>query len=230
MLKLHLESSVFSGLDGIILPKAETSEQVAETDMIITRLESERNITSGTISINLVVESAKGVVDMLKIATSSKRIQSISIGQEDLSLDLELGDSQANEVINFARYYAILVAHAAGISPLGLVGSVADLNPETYRQNAIKSRNFGFKGAMAINPSQVLILNEVFSPAQAEIEFAERIIESYERGKAREVGVRRVSEMMIDKPVYLRAKSLVERSKEIKTLENVRKGIIENSH
>ncbi|MGI0090627.1 MAG: HpcH/HpaI aldolase/citrate lyase family protein [Nitrososphaerales archaeon] len=230
LLELDLKSSVLSGLAGIILPKAETVENIVQVDKIISELERERNIPLGKISINLVIETAKGVINALDLATSTSRIGTMSVGHEDLSLDLEIGyEDQRSEVLNSIRYQMIIVARAAGVTPLGLMGSVADLNLVSFRENAIRSKASGFKGAMAINPSQVLILNEVFSPTRAEVEESEIIIRSFEAGSAEGKGVVKAGELMIDKPVYLRARSIVERAKIIGELEHRRKQIVESS-
>ena len=213
-----LESAVVSGVKGIILPKVETAEDVTNVDLAIAKLESKQNLQKGGISLTVVVETARGLANALEIAAMSKRIESVSVGFEDLCTDLNI-TNPSNELFTYTLYQLVIVARAVGVTPLGLAGSIADLNAATFRESAVRSKNLGIKGAMAINPSQVSILNEVFSPTAVEVAESKKIVEAYEESISRQSGAMKLDGKMVDKPVYLRAKSVVDYSGAINKLK-----------
>lgn len=219
-----LEFAVVSGVRGIVLPKVESAQNVKSVDRAIAKLESKRNLPRSGVSLTVVIETAKGLANTLEIASASKRIESISVGFEDLAADLNI-DQTSSDLFTHTLYHMVVVARAVGITPLGLAGSVADLNPTTFRDSAIRSRNLGIKGAMAVHPSQVPILNEVFSPTEEQVMESKKIVETYEAGLPSGSGSMKLNDRMIDKPVYLKARSLIDYSTLINEIEQKRNSL-----
>jgi citrate lyase subunit beta/citryl-CoA lyase len=107
---------------------------------------------------------------------------------------------------------AVFAARAAGIMPLGFIGSIAEFHDlDAFRETIRRSRRFGFIGASVIHPSQIAILNEEFRPSAAEIDHASRVVAAYDRALADGVGAVTVDGRMIDVPVVDRARLLLER-------------------
>lgn len=207
-LKGDLEFAVVSGVRGIILPKVETAENVVNVDLAMANLESKQNLRKGGISLTVVVETARGLANALEIAAASNRVESMSVGFEDLCTDLNIANP-SSELFTYTLYQIVIAAKTVGATPLGLAGSIGDLNTTTFRESAIRSKNLGIRGAMAINPSQVSILNEVFSPTAAEVAESKKIVKAYEASISRQSGAMKLEDRMVDKPVYLRAKDVV---------------------
>jgi citrate lyase subunit beta/citryl-CoA lyase len=81
------------------------------------------------------------------------------------------------------------------------------------RQWGEKSRAMGFEGMGCIHPAQIQVIHEAYSPSQAEIDKALKIVAAFEDAKARGLGVVSLGSKMIDPPVVNRAVKLVERAK-----------------
>jgi citrate lyase subunit beta / citryl-CoA lyase len=122
----------------------------------------------------------------------------------------------------------VFAARAAGIMPLGLIGSIAEFRDlDRFRLTIRRSRRFGFIGASVIHPSQVPILNEEFRPGAEEVDHARRVVAAYDKALAEGVGAVTVDDKMIDVPVVERAKLLLEREGAIDARES-RKARVES--
>jgi citrate lyase subunit beta/citryl-CoA lyase len=114
----------------------------------------------------------------------------------------------------------VFAARAAGIMPLGFVGTVAEFHDlDDFRETVRRSRRIGFLGASVIHPSQVAILNEEFRPGAAEIDHATRVVAAYYKALAEGVGAVTVDGKMIDVPVVLRAQEVLAIHEAIKERE-----------
>ncbi|MDA4130025.1 MAG: CoA ester lyase [Thaumarchaeota archaeon] len=215
-----LRASVWPDLSGIILPKVETDVQVMEIENDLETVERERALVPGSIRLWAVVETAKGVKNVFEIAASSKRLDFLSAGDEDLALDLGITPTVGGSELGYVKSRVVIAARAAGITPLGLAGTLADFTDlDGLRRSAMNAKSMGFKGAMAIHPSQIQILNEAFSPATEEIEAASTIIELYEKALSEGKASIQFQGKMVDTPVYQRAKKTMELANSIREME-----------
>jgi len=113
----------------------------------------------------------------------------------------------------FIRSSTIFAAKAAGIMPMGFIGSIADFrDQEAFRTIVRRSRRLGFMCASAVHPLQVQVLNEEFSPDPAEVAKAEKMIAAYDDAYAKGLGAVQFDGAMIDVPVVNRARSVVARA------------------
>ena len=118
------------------------------------------------------------------------------------------------------KQMAVFAARAAGIMPLGFIGSIAEFHDlDGFRQTIRRSRRFGFIGASVIHPSQVPTLNEEFRPSAQEVDHARRVVAAYDKALAEGVGAVTVDGKMIDVPVVERAGLLLEREAAIAARE-----------
>jgi len=93
------------------------------------------------------------------------------------------------EALSMPKQMAVIAARAAGIMPLGFIGSIAEFHDlEGFRATIRHSRRFGFIGASVIHPSQVPILNEEFRPSAEEVDHARRVVAAYDTALAEGVG------------------------------------------
>ena len=118
-----------------------------------------------------------------------------------------------------------MAARAAGVMPLGFIGTVADYRDrEVFRAMVRRSRRFGFEGASCIHPSGVDILNEEMTPDAGEVDRARRIVSAYESAESAGTGAITMDDRMIDVPVAERARRLLDRNAVIEARETGKTG------
>lgn len=214
MMLADLEAAVIPGVAALMLTKVDSAEQVEAVAEIVAELEQERGIAPGSIRFVVLVETARGFFRLEQIARAHPRIVGISLGAEDFALSV--GMLPEPEGLFYPKQQTVFAARAAGILPLGFVGTVADYkDQDAFRAIVRRSRRLGFLGASAIHPLQISVLNEEFGPDPAEVARAERMLAAYEESLARGVGAVAFEGAMIDIPVVERARQLVARARAI---------------
>jgi citrate lyase subunit beta/citryl-CoA lyase len=214
-----IEASVIEGVDALVLPKVDSPEHVWAISEIITELEHERGLEVGRLKYFILVETPEGILRMAEIAKADRRIVAISVGGEDLSAAASMASD--DDSLYASNMHCVMCARAAGILPLGFVGSIANFNDTVMFQDMIeRSRRLGFEGSAAIHPNQVKILNLVHRPDKAEIRKARRIIKTYDEAYERGIGAIQFEGIMIDVPVVERARNTIRRMDAIIAREN----------
>jgi citrate lyase subunit beta / citryl-CoA lyase len=157
-------------LSGLRLPKVESLESVRLVAETLEALRSEA-------SIQCLIESALGLELALEIARSHERVAGISLGEADLAADLGVRDEAG---LLYARSRIVSASRAAGLpGPVQSVyTNVKDL--DGLRRSTEEGKNMGFVGRSAIHPSQVPIINEVFTPTEEEVAEAQELLERLE--------------------------------------------------
>jgi citrate lyase subunit beta/citryl-CoA lyase len=213
-----LEAVVGAGVQAIALPKAESAQHVELVAEILDELEAERGIATGTTRMLAMVETCSAFFRIAEIAKASPRLVALNLGAEDFALSA--GMPPTAEGLFMPKQMCVLAARAAGIMPMGFVGTVADFGDlDGFRETVRRSRRLGFVGASVIHPSQIPILNEEFRPSAAEVEHARRVVAAYDAALAEGVGAVTVDGAMIDVPVVERARLLLEREAAIAARE-----------
>lgn len=211
LLEADLEAVVGAQLDGISLPKAHTPEIVQQVDHYLILLEKIRGLPVGQVKIIPWIESAEAVMNALAICRSSDRLIGASIGGEDYANDIGIQRTPLGEEIKWARYAVATACRAAGVLAIDTVENDYR-NEEQLRRDASLVRSIGFRGKYCIHPDQVPIVNEVFQPSADEVEYAKRVVAVYEEGRARGIGAVGMDGVLVDWPVYIRAKNLLEQA------------------
>jgi citrate lyase subunit beta / citryl-CoA lyase len=215
-----LDASVHEGLHAIFIPKVESPEDVLRVDRRITALEKERGLEPGSVKIAVHVESPIGVLRMQEVAALGGRIESMSMGMDDYRLELGVEASEEASEILFPVALMVTVSKAFGISPLGIVGSVAKIRDlDSFERAAERGRQLGCDGAYCVHPDQVPILNRVFSPAPRSVEHAARVVDAFEAGTRTGRAAINLDGEMVDTPVYKRARLILQRAGAIAEVE-----------
>lgn len=206
--KKDIEAVVKAGVDVIRMPKTETAEEVVEVEREIEKVEKERGCLGRT-QIMAAIESALGIVNAYAIATASKRMMGIALGAEDYSANLKTQRTPGGAELLLARETIVVAARAAGIAALDTVYS--NLNDmDTFRKEVELIKTLGFDGKSIINPRQIEIVNEVFTPSEKAIEKSKVILAAIKEAEQRGSGVIAVNGKMIDRPVVLRAQRTID--------------------
>lgn len=199
-------------MKGIVLPKAETKEDIQFVSKIIEEKEKEFGITIGEIQLVPLIESALGVHNAFSISSSSKRVRSLAFGSIDFTLDIKGETTSHGLELLYARSQLVIASRAAGIeSPIDTVFSDFKDSEGLNRETKL-IKELGFQGKLVIHPSQISIINEVFMPTQTEVEKAFQIVSAYEEYKKVGTGVFELDGKMVDLPVVEQARKILERS------------------
>jgi citrate lyase subunit beta/citryl-CoA lyase len=197
--------------DLVLIPKAETSDQIGEADRLMRELKVSNGIDRA-IWLMPILESALGIENAFSIATVSPNVAALTIGLEDYTADLGVVKTLEGRESQYARSRLVNAAKAAGIQAIDSVfGDVGDL--AGLRQWGEHSRALGFEGMGCIHPSQIPVIHEAFAPPQVEIERALKIVAAFEDAQQRGLAVVSLGSKMIDPPVVERAHKLVVRAK-----------------
>ena len=206
-----LDEIVPESPDLILIPKVESTEQIAEGDRRIAEIKSNYGITR-PIWLMPILESALGIESAFSIAKASPQIVALTIGLEDYTADLGVVKTLAGNESLYARQRVVNAARAAGVQAIDSVfGDVGDL--EGLRAWALNSRALGFEGMGCVHPIQIPAIHEAFAPSTAEIERARKIVAAYDEAQEKGLGVVSLGSKMIDAPVVQRALKLMARAK-----------------
>jgi citrate lyase subunit beta / citryl-CoA lyase len=212
----ELESTVFSGLTGIVLHGVREAAEVANAGEHLDLLEKSRGISRGSLEIDVEVDNAAGVWNALEIARASERFGTLTINELELSrsLGMSLKPVAEFEPLEYIKSQIITVAIAAGGQahgmsyPLSLTQEKAD---EGALQKAVRrARDTGFKGAVCPDVSWIKACNEGFRPSSEETAYYGKVREVFAEGLKRGMASVPIDGKMIDVPVDVRARVYLE--------------------
>lgn len=219
-LEADLEAVVWPGLACIMLPKAETAAELWALDGALGRLERDRGLAQGSVQIALLIESALGVWNLHEVLHASKRIATVSAGGLDMMLDLGQEPGGGADSNAYIRGRALVLARLAGVQAQGMVGAARGAAAGDARfEAAVASRKAGFRGTNLTHPDGIDSINRGFTPQPEDLEYARRVIVAYEEGLRQGIGAVGLDGQMIDLPVVLRVRRLIERAAEIEAFE-----------
>jgi citrate lyase subunit beta / citryl-CoA lyase len=215
-----IEAAISPLITALKLPKVQSADHVKLLAELVDSLEAKRGMRVGTTRLIPMVETADAFFSLHAIAKASPRVATVLLGGEDFALDC--GFEPDPEVYQYPKQQSLLAARAAGLTPMGLIGTVADFSDaEAYRAVVRHSAKFGFEGASCIHPSNVAVLNEEFSPKPEAVAHARRVVEGDKKAIAEGRGSWSLDGKMIDIPVVIRAQRLIARADRIAARGNV---------
>ena len=199
--------------DYIRLPKGESGEEIKEIDDIITRAEEKYNFKVGSIGIMVSIETLKGLRNAYEIASASPRMIAIAIGGEDFSASLKTEKTKGNPITGgrelfVARNMIVFAAREAGVQAIDSVFS--DMRDEETLVNEVELvKELGFDGKSCVNPRQIDIIHQVFTPSNKAINYAYRVLDVYQEAMNKNSGVIALDGKMIDMPMVIRAERVL---------------------
>lgn len=196
---------VRSRLDGIILPKVESPATIQTIDWLLTNLEREHGLPVGVVDLIPIIETAKGLRDVDAILTAGTRVKHCAFGAGDFTLDVNMRWTRDEGELAYARARVVTASRAAGIeAPLDTVW--VDLQDEEGLEASTRlALTLGFQGKMCIHPNQIPVVNRVFTPTNAEIDFAERVVAAFAQAEKAGSAAIQLDGKFIDYPIVYRA-------------------------
>jgi citrate lyase subunit beta/citryl-CoA lyase len=202
---LDLEAAISPRVAALAVTKVDSADNVRLIAEVVSELEAERGMAVGTTRFIVMIETADAWFRMPEIAKASSRIAALTLGGEDFALSV--GMLPTAEGLFMPKQQLAIAARAAGVLPLGFIGTVADYKDlDAFRETVRRSRKLGFRGASVIHPGQIAILNEEFAPSAEDVASARRIVAAYDEAVAAGHGSISVDGKMVDVPVVERAR------------------------
>ncbi len=203
-----LRAAVRPGLEGLVLPKVQSAQEVQTVAAYLDGREAEVGLERGSVALAAAIETPRGLFNALAIADSSPRLVALMFGAEDYGWELGLPavrEEEAAELIH-ARSSIVAAARAAHVQPVD--GVWPDLGDEDgLRLDIAKARRLGFGGKALFHPSQIDAINAAFAPTPAEIDYAERVTDAFDEAFARGEGSIAFEGRLVDRPIVERARA-----------------------
>ena len=200
-----IRCAVAGGCDSVRIPKTETAEDVRRVEAAIAAAEQEFGVEPGRTLIMAALESARGVMNAFEVCQSSPRLFGIALSGGDYTKDLQTTISGTGVELMGARQHMIIAARAAGVQCFDTVYTNLD-DMDGFRRDVETIHAMGFDGKSIINPRQIPIVHDVYTPRQKDIIFAEKVVREIESKQAQGIGVFTVDGKMIDIAFYAGAK------------------------
>src|SRR5712692_6349830 len=206
-----LEAVLRPGLDGLVLPKVETAEEVLKVESVLKTREPERKIARGSVRLLVAIESPRGLLNAPAIAAASSRVVGLMFGAEDYGREMGLPTKREDEAQDMLYARSAMAVAAASAHVQAIDGVWVDLkDSDGLGGFARQSRRLGFSGMSLIHPSQIDPINAVFSPTPEEIEYAKQVVQAFEEANARGDGSVAFGGQLIDRPIVERARRALE--------------------
>ena len=192
---------VAGGADTIRIAKTERAQDVRVVEEAVTAAEEEFGIPVGRTLLMAAIESTRGVLNALEICESSERLFGIALSGGDYTKDLQTVISGTGVELAGARQHMIIAARAAGVQCFDTVFTNLD-DMEGFEREVRMIKMMGFDGKSLVNPRQIEIVHQIFTPTRKEIIFAEKVVREIDEKKAQGIGVFTVDGKMIDIAFY----------------------------
>ncbi|WP_428487964.1 HpcH/HpaI aldolase/citrate lyase family protein [Rhodopila sp.] len=204
-----LSAVVRAGLDGIILPKVEHGHELRAVDWLITNLERERGLPVGVVDLIPIIETALGIRNLTDICGAETRMRRIAFGAGDFTLDMGMAWTRTEAELLPHRAACVLHSRAAGLEP-PLDTVWADLrDSDGFAASARHAAGLGFQGKMCIHPDQVAGANAAFTPDEATVAQAARVVAAFETAEAQGMASIQLDGQFIDYPIVQRARRVL---------------------
>jgi len=225
MTNADCEAVIDEGLTAVCLAKCGGPDDVKRLDWKLEEMEQRRGLKIGSIEIQLLIETAKGMMNVYQSATASKRVNSLIFGAVDYTTDMGVTLNQPiGEEQKWARARVCCAAKAAGIVVIDCP-YVAFKDAEGFEKDTLYGRQLGFEGRMLIHPSQIEPSHRIYTPAPERVEWAREVVKVFEEeGITKGSAAVAYKGKMVDTPVYLGAKKILETAAEIEAKERKHSG------
>ena len=200
------------GITGFMYPKSTKEEDVYFVGKLLETIEYEKNIPVGTFKLIPLIETAGAIVEIKEICNACTRVVAVAFGCEDYVADLCGKHDPDGQSIFYARNAIVNAARSAGVLPIDTVHiRVHDL--EDLERNLILSKNLGFEGMLVLNPKELPLVNQYFSPSEEEVAWAEEMIQLTAEAKAEGKGVAVKNNKFIGPPMLKMAEKILAKAK-----------------
>jgi citrate lyase beta subunit len=197
--------------DAYVLPKVETEEDIWRICEILDEAEQQRGWPAGDIGLIILIETPRGILNLREICDAEKRLKAIIFGAEDYASFIGAKRTREATEVLFARSAVVNACGAFGLQAIDMV--FIDFSDDAgLEQECLQGRQLGFTGKQVIHPKQIDVVNRCFSPSEAEITWARRVVDGFKASQSDGRGAFALDGKMIDMPVVRQAERILAQS------------------
>ncbi|MCK4817617.1 CoA ester lyase, partial [bacterium] len=181
----------------LVIPKVEKGEELKELDLLMTQIEKRRNFPIEGVELMALIETPLGIINIDEIAVSTRRLTGLLFGAGDFTRETRGQITRERWELYYPLIKIVVAARAANIDAVD--SPYFDVkDSEGCEVNARQAKILGYDGKSAIHPSQVEVINKVFTPTPEEIDRAKKVIEVYQRAEADGKGATQLNGQLIE--------------------------------
>ena len=203
-------SIVSENLDGIVLPKLESLEDLRSIDWLLGNLEQERGLPNGSIDLMPIIETAMGLVNIREIARADTRVKRLAFGGGDYTRDLGMEWTLKEDELLPVRSEMVLASRFGKLEPPVDTVFIHIKEHDAFRSSCSNILGLGFQGKMCIHPDQVPVTNETFTPDPEEVKWSQRVIDEFAKAEKAGIASIQVDGYFVDYPIVEKAQRTVD--------------------
>lgn len=202
------------GITGFMYPKSEKEEDIYFVGKLLETIECEKGFPIGTFKIIPLIETAGAIMNIQSICTACSRVVAVTFGCEDYVTSLQGKHDSEGQSIFFARNMIVNAARATGVIPIDTVHiKVHDL--EDLEKNLKVAKNLGFEGMLILNPKELPLCHQYFSPSEEEVAWASEMVQLAEEAVKEGKGVAVKDNKFIGPPMVKMARNILAKQEKI---------------
>lgn len=208
------------GISGFMYPKATQGEDIYFFGKLLETIEYEKGFPIGTFKIIPLIETAGAVINIKEICSACSRVIAVAFGCEDYVTDLHGKHDTEGMSLMTARNLISIGARACGVLPIDTVHiKVHDL--DDLEKNLKVGKNLGFEGMLVLNPKELPLVHQYYSPTQEEVDWAKEMIRLSEEAILEGKGVAVKDNKFIGPPMVKMAKNILIKNDLIKLKSSI---------
>ena len=221
MTNTDCETIVDEGLLAVCLAKCGGPDDVRRLDWKLTEIEQKKSLEKGSVKIQLLIETAKGMMNVYQSALASQRVNALIFGAVDYTLDMRvILEQPMGANIDWARARVACAARATGVTAIDSPYVTFLDDTEGFARDTAYGQRLGFEGRMIRYPGQIEPCHQIYTPAPDMVKWAKEIAKVFEEeGIAKGSAAVSHKGHMVDTPVYLGARRILETMAEIAARE-----------
>lgn len=209
-----LTQLTIEGIDGFMYPKSYTGQDIYFIDKLLDTIEYEKGFPIGKFKLIPLIETAAAVLNAQDICQASNRVIAIAYGSEDFISDLEGIHDKEHQSLFTPRAMIAMAARANKVIPIDTVHvNVHDL--DDLEQNLTISKKLGFEGMLVLNPKELPLVHEYFSPSLEDVNAAKEMLDFAHKAEKDGKGVALINGKFIGPPMVSQAKKILTKNNQI---------------
>jgi citrate lyase subunit beta/citryl-CoA lyase len=213
IIEADLDAVLIKNLWGLMIPKVEDFAGVQKLAARLGGAEKKKGMKQAPVKVIPLIETARGVQEISAILSESSlfsQLHTCAFGAADYTLDMGIDMTLSGEELLYPRSRIAAACRAAKLEPPLDSPFMIDIKDvDGLKSDALRARQLGFQGKLCVHPIQVDVCNQIFSPAQQEIEEAKKIILAFEDAQAKGLGAIQLDGKFIDGPVVDKARRIM---------------------